>query len=176
MTVTKKIEGGETTEERSQELGTLMPSDSANVSSMSIESPYSFPPLSLITYNVDKTYSSLMEFAEETVMTGAPARQNARQDVIDPDSYKSGLASLSTSNVARNSSISAIRGSASKDGSLLTGLKELLNLPKDYIDEFERVISMILDQETVTVDKLIHTMAAKLSSTEKLDSSIYFMK
>lgn len=44
MTVTKKIEGGETTEERSQELGTLMPSDSANVSSMSIESPYSFPP------------------------------------------------------------------------------------------------------------------------------------
>lgn len=103
-----------------------------------------------------------MEFGEETVMTGTPARQNARQ-VIDPDSW---FASLSTSNVVRNSSISAIRGSASKVGSLLTGLKELLNLPKDYIDEFERVISMILDQETVTVDELIHTVATELSSTE----------
>lgn len=44
MTVIKMIEGGETTEERYQELITLMTSDSANVSSMSIESPYSSPP------------------------------------------------------------------------------------------------------------------------------------
>lgn len=41
MAVTEKIVGVESTEKRSQELASLMTSDLANVSSMSIKFPYS---------------------------------------------------------------------------------------------------------------------------------------
>lgn len=114
-----------------------------------------------------------MEYAEELKVTRAPVtrRQNARQDSDESDcdscTGKLGPINLASSNAARNSSISDIRGSASKDGSLLARLKDSLNLPRYGVHAFERVILTILDQEPVMVDELIHTMTSELSSTEK---------
>lgn len=100
-------------------------------------------------------------------MTGAPARQNAHQDVIDPDSYKLGLASLSTSSVAHNSSFSALQDPTFKSGSPFTSLGDLLNLPIDCAHDFEREILMKLDQEPM--EELINTITAELFSTEKTE-------